>query len=105
MASHVRGGPPVATLVLATGPGTFWSSVPPWSHLQPRAPLSNVPPTWLGLSPPSWPQGAPPWLLGTLYSPHSLEAPKGGYGFSETPGSPVTRAHTEEGMRVAEAAV
>ena len=28
---------------------------------------------------------APPWLLGSLYSPPSLEGPRGGYGFSETP--------------------
>lgn len=87
VASHVRGAPLVATLVLATGPGTSWSLVPPWSHLQPRAPLSNIPLPGSACCLHPGLRG-PPWLLGTLYSPHSLEAPKGGYGFSETPWEP-----------------
>lgn len=93
----------MATLILATGPTTSWSMVPSWSHLQPWSPLSDnlaQPPTSNLAS------DGPPWLLGTLSSPPSLEVLKGGYGFSETPPeNPVTRVHAGEGVRVAEAAV
>lgn len=51
-------------------------------------PAQRRPPPWLGLPPPSWPPMAPPWLLGALYCPPSLEGPRGGYGFSETPREP-----------------
>lgn len=99
VASHVRGGPPAATLVLATGPGTSWS------HLQPRAPPQQHLPPWLGLSPPSWPQGAPLGSWG-LCTPLTVWRPRReAMASPSAPGSPVTRAHTGEGMRVAEAAV
>lgn len=84
--SHVRGDLWAATLVLVPGLGA-WSSVPCWSRLLPQSLLSDIPPPWLGLPPPSWPLKPPPspWLLGSRYSPPSLEGPRGGYGFSETP--------------------
>lgn len=40
-------------------------------------------PTWLSLPPPSWPQRAPSWFLGSLCSPPGSEIPRG-YGFSAT---------------------
>lgn len=95
----------MATLILATGPTTSWSMVPSWSHLQPWSPLSDNP--YLAQPPTSnLASDGPPWLLGTLSSPPSLEVLKGGYGFSESPPeNPVTRVHAGKGVRVAEAAV
>lgn len=78
MASHVRGNLRAATLVLASGPGTSWSSVPSWS------PLSNIPLPGSASRHLLAPDG-PPGLLGTPYSPPSLEVPRGDYGFSEAP--------------------
>ena len=76
-----EGGPPGGR----SGPGLgAWSSVPCWSRLLPQSLLSDVPP--LARPPASiLASEGPPWLLGSLYSPPSLEGPRGGYGFSEAP--------------------
>lgn len=82
--SHVRGGP----LGGHSGPGS-WSRC--FLVLGPfRVPLSPSPCSatspYLARPPASIPASdGPPWLLGSLYSPPSLEDPRGGYGFSETP--------------------
>lgn len=91
-----------------SGPG-YWS----WHFLvlgsslvTPPAPSppQQCPPTWLGLLPPSWPQGAPLGSWG-LCTPLTVWRPRREAMASQRPpGSPVTRAHTGEGMRVAEAA-
>lgn len=104
VASHVSGGPPVATLALATGPGTSWSSVPLWSHLQPQGALTNVPLPGLASRLHPGLRGAP---LGSWDSvlPSVWRPRREAMASQRPPGSPVTRAHTGEGMRVAEAAV
>lgn len=82
VASHVRGDLWAATLVLALlGPRFL-----PGPASSP-SPLSDVPlPGSASAS--ILASDGPPWLLGTLYSPPSLEVPRGGYGFSETPREP-----------------
>lgn len=98
-----EGGPPGSH----SGPGLdAWSSVPCWSRLLPQSLLSDVPPH-LALPPASvLASEGPPWLLGSLYSPPSLEGPREGlWLLGGSPRSPVTCAHAGEGVRVAEAAV
>lgn len=104
--SHVRGDLWAATLVLVPGLGA-WSSVPCWSRLLPQSLLSDIPPPWLGLPPPSWPLKAPPPLApGLSVLPSQPGGPEGRlWLLGDSPGSPVTRAHAGEGVRVAEAAI
>lgn len=95
VATHVRGDLRVATLVLATGPGTFWSLVPSCPASSPGPPSAMS----LYLAPPAsiLASDGPPWLLGTLHSPQS-GGPEGRlWLLRDSPGSPVTRVHTGEG--------
>lgn len=90
MASHVRGDLRAATPVLAL-PGPRFLHGPASSPGSPLAtsPYLAWPPTSILTS------GGPPWLLGTLPSPPSLELPRGGYGFSETPPGALSLVFTQ----------
>lgn len=102
--SHVRGDLGAATLVLVPGRGA-WSSVPCWPRLLPQSLLSDVPLPGSAsrLHPgPRWPPLGS-WALCT--APRAWRARGEVMASRRPPGSPVTRAHAGEGVRVAEAAV
>ena len=99
--SHVRGDLRAAALVLVSVLG-------PRSLAGPAScpsPCSATSPPWLGLPPPSWPLKAPP-APGLSVLPSQPGGPEGRlWLLGGSPGSPVTRAHAGEGVRVAKAAV
>lgn len=100
VASHVRGDLWAATLVLALlGP---WFLPGPASS---PSPPSATSPYLARPPPPSWPRMAPLGSWG-LCTPLPVWRSRGEVMASQRlPGSPVTRVHAKEGVRVAEAAV